>query len=115
MSCISCHNPHYYPSADERASYYRGKCLACYGAAFGTKHQPKKSDYTACHMPSSLSTDIAHTEVTDHRIQPRPELSSQLRISGEVINCDFLNRETQEWLQSSMDLVRNAGESAARP
>jgi len=42
MSCISCHNPHYYPSADERASYYRGKCLACYGAAFGTKHQPKK-------------------------------------------------------------------------
>jgi len=115
MSCISCHNPHYYPSADERASYYRGKCLACYGAAFGTKHQPKKSDYTACHMPSSLSTDIAHTEVTDHRIQRRPELSSQLRISGEVINCDFLNRETQEWLQSSMDLVRNAGESAARP
>ncbi len=34
---------------------------------------------------------------------------------GAVINCDFLNRETQEWLQSSMDLVRNAGESAARP
>jgi tetratricopeptide (TPR) repeat protein len=75
MSCISCHNPHYYPSADERASYYRRKCLACHGAALGTKHHPKKSDCTACHMPSSLSTDIAHTEVTDHRIQRRPELS----------------------------------------
>jgi hypothetical protein len=34
---------------------------------------------------------------------------------GAAINYDFLNRETQEWLQSSMDLVRNAGESAARP
>jgi len=31
-----------------------------------------------------------------------------------MINYDFLNRETREWLQSSMDLVRNAGESAAR-
>src|SRR5260370_4767414 len=33
---------------------------------------------------------------------------------GAMINYDFLNRETREWLQSSMDLVRNAGESAAR-
>jgi tetratricopeptide (TPR) repeat protein len=78
MSCISCHNPHYYPSAAERASYYRGKCLACHGPAFGTKHHPEKSDCTACHMPSSLSTDIAHTEVTDHRIQRRPGSSPQL-------------------------------------
>jgi len=37
------------------------------------------------------------------------------RRHGAMINYDFLNRETREWLQSSMDLVRNAGESAARP
>jgi hypothetical protein len=30
------------------------------------------------------------------------------------MSYDFLNRETRKWLQSSMDLVRNAGESAAR-
>jgi len=29
-------------------------------------------------MPSSLSTDIAHTEVTDHRILRRPEVAPQL-------------------------------------
>jgi tetratricopeptide (TPR) repeat protein len=29
-------------------------------------------------MPSSLSVDIAHTEVTDHRIRIRPQLSAQL-------------------------------------
>jgi Tfp pilus assembly protein PilF len=78
MSCMSCHDPHSYPAADERVSYYRGKCLACHGAAFGARHHPDKPDCTACHMPSSLSTDIAHTEVTDHRIQRRPELLPQL-------------------------------------
>lgn len=30
---------------------------------------------------------------------------------GSLIEYDFLNRETQEWLQSSMDWVRTAGES----
>jgi Flp pilus assembly protein TadD len=29
-------------------------------------------------MPSSLSADISHTEVTDHRIQRRPQLSPHL-------------------------------------
>ena len=33
---------------------------------------------------------------------------------GSLINYDFLNRETREWLQESMDLVRTAGEPASR-
>src|SRR6266481_5170524 len=68
MSCTSCHNPHASPSAEERVSYYRGKCLACHGEAFGAKHHPEQADCTRCHMSASLSTDIAHTQVTDHRI-----------------------------------------------
>src|SRR5208282_1885997 len=32
---------------------------------------------TTCHMPSSLSVDVAHTEVTDHRILRRPAVSAQ--------------------------------------
>ena len=78
MSCMSCHDPHSSPPAEQRASYYRGKCLACHGKAFGAKHHADRPDCTACHMPSSLSVDISHTEVTDHRIQRRPELSPQL-------------------------------------
>ena len=78
MSCTSCHNPHYSPSPVERVSYYRDKCLACHGATFGAKHHPDKVDCTACHMPSSPSTDVAHTEVTDHRILRYPEISPQL-------------------------------------
>lgn len=72
MSCISCHNPHGSPSPEERTAFYRGKCLACHGAAFGAKHHANQPDCTKCHMPADPSTDIAHTEVTDHRIPRRP-------------------------------------------
>lgn len=78
MSCTSCHDPHSSPSEQERATFYRGKCLACHGAAFGQKHHPQQTDCTSCHMPSNLSGDIAHTEVTDHRIRARPQVSPQL-------------------------------------
>ena len=75
MSCTSCHDPHREPSTAERASFYRQKCLACHGAKFGTTHHSDQLDCTSCHMPSSLSTDVAHTEVTDHRIRRRPEIA----------------------------------------
>jgi hypothetical protein len=35
------------------------------------------------------------------------------RRHGSLINHDFLNRETREWLENSMDWVRTAGESAS--
>ncbi len=73
MSCTSCHDPHASPSAEERVSYYRGKCLACHGEVFGAKHHPEHADCTRCHMSASLSTDIAHTQVTDHRIPRRSD------------------------------------------
>jgi len=30
MSCMSCHDPHYSPPAEERTAFYRSKCLACH-------------------------------------------------------------------------------------
>jgi predicted CXXCH cytochrome family protein len=78
MSCTSCHDPHHSPSAERRVAYYRDKCLACHGAAFGAKHHPRAPDCTGCHMPSSQSKDVAHTQVTDHRIPRRPQVSPQL-------------------------------------
>ncbi len=41
-------------------------------------------------------------------------LRSFCRRYGSLINYDFLNRETREWLEGSMDLVRTAGESVSR-
>jgi len=77
MSCISCHDPHRSPVPEERVAYYRKKCLACHGESFTAKHHADHPDCTACHMPSSASTDVAHTQVTDHRIPRRPQVSPQ--------------------------------------
>ncbi|HXY51459.1 MAG TPA: cytochrome c3 family protein [Terriglobales bacterium] len=77
MSCTSCHDPHSEPTPATRVSYYRSRCLACHGAAFGERHHPNKADCTACHMPATQSTDVAHTEVTDHRIPRRPLVTQQ--------------------------------------
>jgi len=84
MSCTSCHDPHSEPSAAERISYYRQKCLACHGAKPGTTHHADQPDCTFCHMPSSLSADVAHTEVTDHRILRQPAISPQLLQNGNT-------------------------------
>jgi tetratricopeptide (TPR) repeat protein len=78
MSCTSCHDPHFTPSAQERVEYFRGKCLACHGEAFAAKHHVEQKDCTVCHMPASASKDVAHTEVTDHRIPRVPAMSPQL-------------------------------------
>jgi hypothetical protein len=77
MSCTSCHDPHQSPTMEDRVAYYRGKCLSCHGAAFGARHHGNRPDCTACHMPASRSTDVAHTQVTDHRIPRRPQMSVQ--------------------------------------
>jgi tetratricopeptide (TPR) repeat protein len=78
MSCTSCHDPHRFPTAQERVAHYRGKCLVCHGAAFGQKHHVNQPDCTRCHMPANLSADIVHTEVTDHRIPRRPSMGPPL-------------------------------------
>jgi predicted CXXCH cytochrome family protein len=83
MSCTSCHDPHDSPSAGRRVSYYRDKCLACHGVVFGAKHHPTQPDCAGCHMPSSQSKDVVHTQVTDHRILRRPEVSHQSLESSE--------------------------------
>lgn len=89
MSCTSCHNPHQSVAAEDRIAFYRGKCLACHGAAFGAKHHPDHPDCTACHMPASASTDVAHTQVTDHRIPRRPQLSPQLLQNAQEISSSL--------------------------
>jgi hypothetical protein len=78
MSCTTCHDPHSSPPSQEKVSFYRGKCLSCHGTEFGTRHHPDQPDCTSCHMPSSQSDDVAHTQVTDHRIPRSPSFSAPL-------------------------------------
>jgi hypothetical protein len=67
----------FFPSARERVTFFRGRCLACHGAEFGTKHHIEQKDCAVCHMPASPSRDVAHTQVNDHHIPRRPKITSQ--------------------------------------
>ena len=78
MSCMSCHDPHSSPTSQERVAFYRAKCLNCHGQSFADRHHPSEPDCTACHMPFTMGTVIAHTQTTDHRILRRPPTQLQL-------------------------------------
>jgi predicted CXXCH cytochrome family protein len=70
LTCTTCHDPHSSPTAQESSAFYRGKCLACHtDARFVNAHHSDQPDCTSCHMPRSDTRDIAHEQVTDHRIQ----------------------------------------------
>ncbi len=75
MSCMSCHDPHSAPSPTEKASYYRSKCIACHTETFAATHHPEEQSCVACHMPSVASSNISHTQATDHRILRTPLLA----------------------------------------
>jgi hypothetical protein len=49
----------------------------------------------------------------DPRITER-SLRNLCRRHGSLVNYDYLNRETQAWLESSMDFTRNGGDALAR-
>jgi hypothetical protein len=76
LTCTTCHDPHVSPPVEQRISYFRSRCLTCHGeAAFVSKHHPDEPDCTACHMPREKTADVAHEQLTDHRIQRGPGLS----------------------------------------
>jgi predicted CXXCH cytochrome family protein len=85
LTCTTCHDPHSSPSPEQRVSYFRSRCLTCHGApAFVSQHHPNEPNCSGCHMPREKSGDVAHEQVTDHRIQ-RPG-SSPTRLPAGAID-----------------------------
>ena len=83
MSCTSCHDPHFTPGAEERAAFYRKKCLACHNRpGFAATHHAENQDCTSCHMRRTGAENIPHVAWTDHRILRIPEERKVEREAG---------------------------------
>jgi thioredoxin-like negative regulator of GroEL len=124
MSCTSCHDPHSIPSARERVDYFRGKCLACHGTQFASRHHAEQKDCTACHMPALTSKDVAHTQVTDHRISRVPSnllqpLQQPITPAGKLQLVPFPDSQEAEDdlrdLALAWESLANSGVEAGRP
>jgi len=74
--CGTCHDPHVVPKPEERAAWFRQKCLGCHAtdACRETKaaRAQRQDDCTGCHMPKNTVTDAQHVVYTDHSIPRRP-------------------------------------------
>jgi hypothetical protein len=74
--CSTCHDPHSVPPANEKAAYFRGKCLTCHQTSDCRAPQSTRvangDNCVACHMPRNPPSDIEHVVFTDHAIRRRP-------------------------------------------
>ena len=83
FGCVSCHNPHKVPAAEERVAYFRGKCLTCHeqkGCSLPTAERTARipnDSCIQCHMPGFSKTEITHIATTDHRILRDPGADPQ--------------------------------------
>lgn len=89
LTCITCHDPHVQPSAQEAPAYFRQKCLTCHtekSCAIPPITRQRKTppdDCVGCHMPKRDVTVISHSVLTNHRIvaqaeEPFPDVAFRL-------------------------------------
>jgi tetratricopeptide (TPR) repeat protein len=98
LSCTSCHDPHFTPNAEHRASFFRGKCLACHhDPNFAVTHHPENQDCTSCHMRRTGAMNILHVAWTDHRIlrQSADQRAAELSASAGELVPIFSPRATE--------------------
>jgi predicted CXXCH cytochrome family protein len=115
LTCTTCHDPHSSVPADERAAYYRSRCLSCH-AGMATGHHDDNPDCTSCHMPREQTEDIAHEQVTDHRIQIVSKPYVPPYASQELVPIGGLQPGIRDqgiaWAEFALEGHRDAGEHA---
>jgi predicted CXXCH cytochrome family protein len=110
MTCTTCHDPHSTPAPEKRVAFYRAKCLTCHTDAFGAQHHADQPDCTSCHMPRTNTSNVAHTQATDHRILKLPMMPLQTLQTGaaaQLVRFPASPTQTQPSTQP--------GESASDP
>jgi Flp pilus assembly protein TadD len=76
LTCITCHDPHAPPTAEERIALYREKCNECHHEHCRLPREERlaadnRDDCIACHMPQR-PTNLPHFAFTHHRIGVHP-------------------------------------------
>jgi tetratricopeptide (TPR) repeat protein len=73
--CGTCHDPHSVPAANDKAAYFRGKCLTCHQTSDCRAPQStrlaNRDNCVACHMQRNPASDVEHVVFTDHAIRRR--------------------------------------------
>jgi predicted CXXCH cytochrome family protein len=113
MTCITCHDPHSTPAPEQRVAFYRAKCLTCHGDAFAAKHHVEQPDCASCHMPRTNTSNVAHTQATDHRILKLPMMPLQTLQTGAAAQLVRFPPPPQAVSSSSADASANTSESSA--
>lgn len=117
LTCTTCHDPHATVAPENRVAYYRARCLSCHtGLASG--HHPENPDCTACHMPRQPTEDIAHEQVTDHRIQIPGKPFHRTGAAAELVPIGGSEPTTRDegiaWAELALRGDQAAGERALR-
>jgi hypothetical protein len=79
LRCITCHDPHVQPTAQEAPAFFNKRCLTCHTdqscslSRTVRQHGDPSDNCIGCHMPKRNVTFIAHTSLTNHRIVARPD------------------------------------------
>lgn len=81
LTCITCHDPHHTPKAENKIDFYRSVCLKCHAEEACGKTQIERveianNDCAECHMPRA-ATDVPHVAFRHHRIGVHTEPSDK--------------------------------------
>jgi tetratricopeptide (TPR) repeat protein len=115
LGCLSCHDPHNYPDANEKVTYYRQRCLTCHtekscGLELVLRRKRNPSDNCiACHMPNVASSDVAHTAITDHRIVRTSDMKDVFKETTGTEEYPIIPFNEDSLNFSSVDRQRDLG------
>ena len=132
LTCITCHDPHHTPSAEDTTAFYRSVCLSCHedescGEPLNRRISLADNHCSQCHMPA-LGTEVPHTAFHHHRIgihhgadsgtEPIVGLTSVLSLSRlseiERQRCEAMAKFQVAQEQPNNPNFRNYGFDSAR-